>query len=109
MKLKSIQDIANVGSWEDLRRFTAQFIRDISEVINGNITFGENITSQIIQVSFTGAQTIQVPHSLGRVPTGYLVIGRNANVNIFDGGPSSTTQTLSVQSSGAVNASILVF
>lgn len=110
MKIKTIQDLANIKELPDLVRFTAQVCKDIINVVNGGLDFASNFRSSIVSVTFSGASTdVGVSHSLGAVPTGYVVVKSSANINVFDGVSGNTDSTIFLASSGAGTVSVLVF
>lgn len=110
MKISGIQDLANVESWEDLRRFSSQIINRLVDAVNGKLSFGDNLESSQISVTFSAANsTISVDHTLRRIPSGYIVTGRSANIQVFDGNTPNTDKKIYLQSSGAGTAQVLVF
>lgn len=69
-------------------------LREIIRVINGRITFGDgqhssqsgNIDGQIKEVVFTQANhDYEVPHGLGRVPIGIILLNVNADSAVVRG------------------------
>ena len=69
----------------------------------------ENLTilDKIILEDVSINTSTTVEHRLGRVPTGYLVILKSANANIWNGAITSTQITFN--SSAAVTATIYIF
>lgn len=67
----------------------------------------KGLLSNVIYDNVTINTSNNLMHKLGRVPAGYLIIKKNANVNIWDAGITDTQLTL--VSSGAVQVSVLVF
>lgn len=68
-------------------------------------------TYQIFEMTLTTTK-IKVPHSLKRVPRGFLVLDRNANAVVYqsrsaDDGPSA--QYISLVSSATVTVKIMLF
>lgn len=66
----------------------ADTLRNIIRAINGRLTFGDgtrsghsgNIDGQIKEVTFVSANTnYEVPHGLGRVPIGIIVLSADAD------------------------------
>lgn len=110
MKVKTVQDFNNVDNWEDLRKYSSQVVKAIIDVVNGNLDFSSNIRSSIITAQFTVATSDQqVAHGLGTVPSGYIVVGRSSNFNVFNGISPNTSDNIFLASSGAGTATILVF
>ncbi len=110
MKIKTIQDISNVQSWEDLRRYSSQSINDLVTVVNGKIDFVDNCSTSLAPVQFTKANVeVEVKHSLGRVPSGYIVAGKSASFDIYNGASPNTDSTIYVKGTVAGTATLLVF
>ena len=66
---------------------------DLLSVVNGKLEFKTNIQSEIASITFGTADTeVKIPHGLGRVPTGYLLIG-SAGIpsELYDGDTKNTT------------------
>lgn len=56
----------------------------------------------ILTFEFTAAgQQLAVSHGLGRVPVGYIVVGRSAQVTVYDGFDLSTADVLVLRASGS--------
>jgi hypothetical protein len=70
----------------------------------------DNIDGQIIQFTFTGSNTQKaIPHNLGRVPTGYIVIGTTVACNVYQLSNTGTawTSTTIYLSCTAINTVML--
>lgn len=57
------------------------------------------------EVSINTSTTLE--HKLGKVPTGYLILQKNANANVWNGNITDTQIVLN--SSAAVTVTILIF
>lgn len=110
MKVKTVQNLSNVSSWEQLRKFTSQVASDIVDVLNGSVGLVDNCQTSLVSVEFNGANIeVKVPHTLEMVPNGYLVAGKSAGFHIFNGSSSNTASDIYVQASAAGTAQLLVF
>lgn len=110
MKIKVVQDIGNVTSWEDLRRFSSQSINLITVVINGGIDLVDNCATVLADVTFAnGNSEVEVKHSLGKVPSGYLIAGKSSSFDIYNGPTPNTNQAIYIKGTAAGSASILIF
>lgn len=108
-KIKAATTLQNCEDLDQLRRFVGAFNEDAANQVNGRLTFGDNIKStSTISVSFTGAGSIEVPHSLGVVPQGFLVIYKTAGVDIYASSTTWTETKIFLTAGGAVNARIIV-
>lgn len=109
-KLKTIQDVSNTDTWEELRRYVSITLDDIVAAINGRLTFGDNVSTQVLSVTFSAANTsVTVPHTLKRVPSGYVLCGASAAMSIYNGSSANDKNNIYVKSSATGTASILVF
>lgn len=55
----------------------------------------------------TSGVDVAMAHGLDRVPVGYLVLGRSANVGVYDGADPSTEAMLVLRSSGAATVKVV--
>lgn len=55
------------------------------------------------------AGTNKVYHKLGRVYTGYIVIGKNGNVNVWDSTSTDPSSFINIQSAGTVTVTLWIF
>jgi hypothetical protein len=51
---------------------------------------------------------VAVPHTLGKVPAGYIVCGQNAAGSVYDGSTANTPDTLYLKSDVASKAFRLI-
>lgn len=110
MKIKTYQNLSNIETLQEYIRFASAAIGDIITEINGRLSFQENMQAQTLVVELPASgQQIGVPHGLGFVPNGYLVIKRNAAVTVYDGATENTKETIYFRSTGAGQATVLVF
>lgn len=89
-------DLPSDGRLSDVQvAYITDSIRNIIRTINGRLTFGDglhssqsgNIDGQVKEVVFANANTdYEVPHGLGRVPIGIIVLDVNADGAVVRGG-----------------------
>ena len=90
--------------------FVAQFLDNIKELLNSGLRFSDNFDARIVSATFTAANTdLSVSHSLGRVPTGYVVLSLSASMIVYTGASAWTSSTISLKASAAGTASLLLF
>lgn len=74
-------------SQTDLFLVLSDFFRKIVNILNRGITFGENVDCRLI--TFTSSATPDaentVAHTLGKVPIGYIVYGKNKAGDVYTG------------------------
>jgi hypothetical protein len=83
----------------------------ITGLIGGTATPG-NIDAAHAQVVSPGAPATDfaVTHNLGRVPTGFIVVNKDQNANIWRGTVAWTTTTITLQASLAtVTMTVLIY
>ncbi len=105
----NIFDVGNIGSWEELKRYASVNFKAISQTLNGNVNFTDNINCKFIDVTFRGANIVSsIPHGLGRVPIMWTSGNVTANAVVFEGDSADATN-LYLEASAACSARIMVF
>lgn len=102
-------DLTNVQE-KDFQSKTAEVVKGLTDALNGNLNFSDNVQSSQISIEFTGSDvnTRQI-HGLGRKPAGYLVMGAAAAMSIYDGSSENTEKEIYLRASATGTARILVF
>lgn len=110
MKIKTTPDLSNLQSLEELTRFTAITFNDVVSAINGRLDFVSNCITKTIGCTFTvGATTVAFEHGLGQVPNGYIVVGRDSPLEVYDGVKNADATSIYLQGSTTGFAKILVY
>lgn len=110
MKIAAPLSLASIKTWEDLRRFTAESLSQLLSLVNGRISIQDNLETSVVDATFSASSiTVAVPHTLGRVPTGYIVASLSASLIVFNGNKDHTDAVLYVQASAAGTAKLIVF
>lgn len=94
-------------------RWCSAFVIDLVTQFNGKIDFVENIrASGIHEVVFIdSADIVSVPHNLGRVPDGFIVINLSAPITVYKPAGAAygwTDTTIYLQASAGATASIYI-
>ncbi len=110
--VRTYSNLSNVTK-EDLQRFLSNYIDALTQQFNGGIEFQSNIrSSPLTEVIFTGSSDIhEIPHKLGIVPRGTLVVKQNAAASIYApmGDAYEWTNTkIFLQSSAAVTVNLYI-
>jgi hypothetical protein len=98
---------------EEIERL-AESVQDLMTLLAGGLTFGDgssssiggNVYSQFVDYYFVAANTTyQIPHGLGVVPKGFLVVNSTKAGRVFDPdfGAGWGAQFISLQSAGVTN------
>lgn len=91
-------------------KFTQKALENIQFILNNGITFTENFDAKFLTITFSAADTnVATFHGLGRVPTGYIVIGRSAAASIYNGSSANTSSLLYLRASAAATCRVMVF
>ena len=110
MRIKVPQDVSQVESWEELRRYVAQVLPLLTQVINGQVDLVDNASTSLVTATFPSAnQELAVGHRLKRIPQGYLIVGTNSSFSVFDGVTDNSSETIYLRASAAGTARVLVF
>ena len=109
MRVRALSDFGNIEDFENLKRFVSSFANGVLDVVNGNLEFGSNIRSSLVEdISFSGSP-VTVQHGLAKTPTGYILVKSSASINIFSAGDSNSS-TIVLNSSGSpATCSVLFF
>lgn len=95
---------------ENVKRFTSLALDQIQQILNNGIMFSDNFDAKQLNVTFSAANTDTAAiHGLGRVPGGYVLVGANAAMSVYDGASASTSQVLYLKSSATGTARLLVY
>jgi hypothetical protein len=95
---------------EQLTRFLTLLASDVVQQINGGLDFQSNFNCKLLTVTFSAANAaVAVVHGLGRVPTGFIVYQRSANLVVYDGVSPNTSSTLNLRASAAGTVSGICF
>ena len=111
MKLPSVQNIANIGTIQDLARFVSGALNKTNQVLNGNVDLLDNGSNDHISFTFTNINTdVGVAHNLNRIPRGYTSTNSNNHLLSLQNGKTPwTTTTLYLQAGSTGTVTVLVF
>jgi len=109
MQIKTVGNVSNLDNDLEFRRWVSITLDSIIQVINGNLSV-DNLNAQIVTVNFTAANTTTpVAHTLGRVPNGYIPIGKSVSLDVYNGAPTYLLRDLIYLKSTVIGtASILI-
>ena len=119
MKLK-ITNISNSETLQDLIRFTSASLTSIQSLLNGNLSFSDNINGKVdllnnvnvvmITAKFNAPGSAGFPHSLGSVPRGYINAGQSNVLQIIsDGSQPNTASTIYLNAGSTGTVKVMVF
>lgn len=110
-KITAPFDLTNEEEPKDFIRFASQWIKQAQQVIMGGLTWGENIQSKTVDVTFQSGNTpTRVAHGLRYIPTGYLQVGASTDMVVFGLRSSEwTAEAISLQSNKAGTAKLILF
>lgn len=106
-------------AFDKLRPFDKDLITTLSNwssilksILDGGISFADNV--DVASVSFVSHATPgtekSVAHNLGKVPTGYIVVGQTDAGSVYDGTTANSKTTIYFRSDAvSVTFRILVF
>lgn len=110
MKITDFKSLQNVTDLASLVRYSNIDMNLILAVINGNVDFVDNCSTQLLPVSFLKANTTYAfAHNLGRVPQGFLPAGMNSNNFVFNGKNNNTISQIYLQAGSTGTGKVLVF
>lgn len=110
MKIKASPQTSNLDDSDEFRRYVSIFLQEATAVINGHISFADNMDGNSISVVFPSANSqVAIEHRLGRVPDGYVVTKKSAGVSVYDGSSNNTSSTIFLKSTGAATVTLFIF
>jgi hypothetical protein len=108
-----------VSFYPDLRKFdqdllntTNEMARNLDAVLNRGISFSDNVDCRLTTFTSSGTPDAEntVPHSLGKVPTGYVVYGLDKGAVVYTGTTSWTKTNIYLKvNTASVAVKIIVF
>lgn len=108
--IQASSDITNLKDNEERFRYIKLFFESTTQQVNGNLEFGKNIKTVLINVTFSAAnQNVTVSHNLGKIPTGYLVAGLTSALIVYDGSLPSNQTNITLRASAPGTARIMFY
>lgn len=109
-KVTETSDLTKVTDPAEFMRYCSQTINSMISVINGGLTFDENVGSQTVEVSFKTANAQQsISHSLGRNGLKYFVVKKNLSCDVYDGDTGATTDKIFLKCTQIADVTIVLF
>lgn len=105
--------ISQLNSWQDMQRFASSILDNLVDVVNGQLSFVENINADgPYTITFGSASDVKtIPHNLDRIPTGVIELSRTAAIITYTPTGIAYTWTnanIFLQSSGAGSVTIYI-
>ena len=97
---------------QDLYTIIANFITEVKKIVNGGITFNDNHDAKMVTFTSSGTPDVEntVPHSLGKIPSGYLVYSRDKAATLYDGATAWTKTDIYLKANVATTVfKIIIF
>lgn len=110
MKITATPDVSLGKDQKEINAFIEAFLKQVAEIVNSKIEFGENIPVTFARVNFGLANIdARVAHSLGRVPTGYIITKRSSAITVYDGAGAWDENAIYLRSSAQGIANLFIF
>ena len=94
---------------QDLYYVIENLINEVSKIINGGLLFSDNFVCDIVTHEFTTTDTEEeITHTLGSVPTMYLLANLSANSTIYNSGTAFTSSKIFLKSSALCTVTLIV-
>lgn len=104
------KDISQQPTWEDLQRFVQQNFDTLSTALTNQLSFPDNIDCQLVSVTFSSTSNdTTVPHTLKRVPSGYIPYNKSVASDVYNGATSWTKTNIYLKSTVAATIRLIVF
>lgn len=85
---------------KDLCRELESLLRSLDGILNMGLSFADNMDARLVSVTShaTPGTEFSVAHTLGKIPTGYIIYRRTKAGSLYDGSSSNTASTLYLKS-----------
>lgn len=91
-------------------KFIDLFGQDVVRAVNGDLDFDTNFNAREVTFTFTAADTnTSIGHSLGRVPSRYILTSSTAAMSLYAATAASTSSTMFLRSSAIGVATVLIY
>lgn len=109
-QVKAPASFQGISDTLELGRFITGFIQALIQQVNGGLDFGANVRAYgPAPITFVTANTdVRIVHTLGKVPTGYLVVNSSVAMRVFNGATAWTQNTIFLRSDTVGVATIYV-
>ncbi len=106
-------DLRRARDPEEFMRFASYLLNDVVTQINGQLEFQKNIKGQLvtgIKFPSTPATDVEIRHTLGRIPQGWIITSLDGASIIYKGSAVFTVKSIFLKSSVAsVTVSLFLF
>ncbi len=108
-KFTSGVDIDRLQTEDEVKRWVSLAFDQLQSLINGGLSFSDNFNAKILSITISTANVdVASLHGLGRVPSGYIVLGSSAATSVYDGASANTSSILYLRASVAATVKVLV-
>lgn len=109
-KLLALSEFSKLKDQDDLQRMLSAFCREVHDVVNGNLEFDANIKTKVVDATFSSSATdVAINHSFNRTDVKYIVCGKDATCDVFDGATVNSKTTIYLQSTAAAKVRLILF
>lgn len=96
--------------WPEASRFVSQLFEQVARLFSNGLTVADNFDAKTLTLTFSSANTdASLAHGLGRVPVGYWVLRRSANMVVYDGANAWNANSIYLRASAAGSITVAVF
>lgn len=95
---------------QDRPRVIELAFQDIVRALTNGLSFSDNLDVKFVNITFTATDAdTSVQHGLGRVPSGYFVIGSTCKSAPYNGTAANTKSLLTLKCSNLGTANLIIF
>lgn len=110
--IQASAEIYDIKEDSEKFRYIQLFLQAVKQVVNGRLEFSTNVKFSPVTVEFTAANTsLLITHGLSRVPKGYLVVSKSADMTIYGDNVNisliANSSTITLKSSATGTCQIL--
>ena len=104
--------VAETPFEKNLEKSFQRLIDQLVQIFKNGILFSDNLSAYIGDLTTSGTPGVEsvIAHGLKRVPTGYIVIGKDKTGDIFNGASAWTSSNIYIKSNVAsLTIKIMIF
>lgn len=88
---------------------TDRWLEQTQQILNGKIEFEDNIGGEFVDATFVSGVPLAIPHNLGTIPDGFLVMYKMGSGDIFRPiGSLWSSSVITLQSTSSITAHIFI-
>lgn len=108
-KVTQPSDLGQITEQKDFNNKCSNVISELVDAVNGNLDFLTNVNCCFASGTIAANTRLALKHTLGRVPSGKIVIYQTSHDAIYDATVGNTTDTIYLWCDSAGDFKLILF